>query len=312
MACPAGYTIKDLDLSSGQTQDQENDNSEKTLPMVTLYPPTAEPKILLDLMPEPIIGLLSGQPAIMMQWLKYGLARGSVEHSNFGERVLRRGIETGRYMTAAVYGTYEEKAAITSLVHKYHSRVRGKADEQGPDYMADDPELHRWTAATLFWAFSTVYEMVFKPMPREWHERLMQECSIFATSLRMPTEMWFTKLDDFWEYWNHNVATLEVTDWARRLMKQLLWPKVPLLLAPASAWINNYMRSFTIQMLPDRIREGYGLSKTPLKTRIYKLRKMHTRATARMTPKPLRQAMKPLMLMDMRRSAARIQKRGTW
>ena len=70
--------------------------------------------------------------------------------------------------------------------------------------------LHRWTAATLFWAFSQVYEMVFKPMPREWHERLMQECSIFATSLRMPTEMWFTKLDDFWAYWNHNVATLEV------------------------------------------------------------------------------------------------------
>jgi len=53
--------------------------------------------------------------------------------------------------------------------------------------------------------------MVFKPMPREWHERLMQECSIFATSLRMPTEMWFTKLEDFWAYWNHNVETLEVS-----------------------------------------------------------------------------------------------------
>lgn len=73
-----------------------------------------------------------------------------------------------------------------------------------------DIYFDRWTAATLFWAFSQVYEMVFGPKPREWHERLMQECSIFATSLRMPTEMWFTDLDDFWAYWNHNVATLEV------------------------------------------------------------------------------------------------------
>jgi uncharacterized protein (DUF2236 family) len=310
MTCPAGYTWKDLEeMSREKVSDAD---SEKTLPTVTLYPPTAEPKILLDIMPEPIVGMLSGQFAIMMQWLKYGLARGSVEHSNFGARVLQRGIETGRYMTVTIYGTREEKEAITGLVHKYHSRVKGKADEQGPDYMADDPELHRWTAATLFVAFSRVYEMIFKPMPREWHERLMQECSIFATSLRMPTEMWFTKLEDFWAYWDYNVATLEVTDWARELMVQLLWPKVPLVIAPASAWINNYMRSFTIQLLPDRIREGYGLKKTPFKTNVYKFRKMHTRATARMTPKFIRHSMKPLMLRDMRKSAERIQKRGKW
>jgi uncharacterized protein (DUF2236 family) len=139
--------MKDLEELN---EKQSDTDSEKTLPMVTLYPPTAEPKILLDLMPEPIIGLLSGQFAIMMQWLKYGLARGSVEHSNFGARVLQRGIETGRYMTVTIYGTYEEKAAITGLVHKYHSRVKGKADEQGPDYMADDPELHRSAQLRLF------------------------------------------------------------------------------------------------------------------------------------------------------------------
>ena len=95
-------------------------------------------------------------------------------------------------------------------------------------------------------------------------------------------------------------------------MGHLLWPKVPLLMSPASAWINNYMRSFTIQMLPDRIREGYGLKKTPFKTNVFRLRRMHTRATARMTPKAIRHSMKPFMLWDMRQSAKRIQKKGKW
>ena len=141
--------MKDLEELQARDEKTSDIDSEKTLPMITLYPPTAEPKILLDIMPEPIIGMLSGQAAIMMQWLKYGLARGSVEHSDFASRVLQRGIETGRYMTVTIYGTYEEKKAITGLVHKYHSRVKGKADEQGPAYMADDPELHRYSHARL-------------------------------------------------------------------------------------------------------------------------------------------------------------------
>jgi len=93
-------------------------------------------------------------------------------------------------------------------------------------------------------------------------------------------------------------------------MKALLWPKVPLWIAPASAWIGNYVRTFTIYMLPDRIREGYGLEKSSMA--VYNFRKMHTRASARMTPKSVRQAMKPLMLRDMRKSAKNIQTKGRW
>jgi uncharacterized protein (DUF2236 family) len=65
-------------------------------------------------------------------------------------------------------------------------------------------------------------------------------------------------------------------------------------------------------MLPDRIREGYGLQKTSFKTSVFKVRRAHTRATARMTPKAVRHAMKPLMLRDMRQSAKKIQTKGKW
>jgi hypothetical protein len=51
MACPAGYTLKDLEDLQAQDEKHSDSDSEKKLPMLTLYPPTAEPKILLDIMP---------------------------------------------------------------------------------------------------------------------------------------------------------------------------------------------------------------------------------------------------------------------
>lgn len=41
----------------------------------------------------------------------------------------------------------------------------------------------------------------------------MKECSILATSLHMPAEMWFDNLEDIWAYWNHNIDTLEVVSY---------------------------------------------------------------------------------------------------
>ena len=133
------------------------------------------------------------------------------DHSDFGSRVFQRVITTIRYLNTVVYGTPAQATSITRLIHKYHSRVKGSGDDLGPAYYADDPELHRWTAATLYVAFAQVYELIFRPQSKEWHMQLMKECSVFATSLRMPTSMWFDNLEDFWAYWDGNIRTLEVT-----------------------------------------------------------------------------------------------------
>ena len=86
MACPAGYGRSLPPPTEDESGKQAIDSSsEKTavatteLPPVTLYPPAAEPDILKrQIMPEPIVLMISGEYAILYQWLKYGLARGSV------------------------------------------------------------------------------------------------------------------------------------------------------------------------------------------------------------------------------------------
>jgi uncharacterized protein (DUF2236 family) len=173
------------------------------------------------------IYLLGGQFAILCQFAHPGLAEGSFKHSNFAYRILNRLQTTARFMNAAVYGTQQEKEAIFSVVHRAHADVKGEG------YYADDPELHKWTAATLFVSLITVHETFFGKVSRERQDVLYKEAAVYGTSLRMPPEMWPATLDEFWAYWNHNIETLVITDWARSLARDLLYPKnLPLWLRP--------------------------------------------------------------------------------
>lgn len=84
---------------------------------------------------------------------------------------------------------------------------------------------------------------------------LFKESAIFATSLRMPSDMWPDTYEDFQEYWNHNVENLEVTDWARGLARDLTYPRgIPVFLRPALP----VSRLLMAHWLPERMRREYG------------------------------------------------------
>jgi uncharacterized protein (DUF2236 family) len=84
----------------------------------------------------------------------------------------------------AVHGTREEKSAITSVIHRSHAGVKGDG------YFADDPELRKWTASTLFMALIVVHETFIGKLSNATKHILFRESAIFATSLRMPLDMW--------------------------------------------------------------------------------------------------------------------------
>ena len=140
MACPMGFTADDM---ARMIRDQsEKERVEARFGHIHVFDTIAEP-IQLRKIAKEIIYLTGGQYAILLQWMHPGLARGSVEHSDFNYRLLERLETTSRFLNACVFGTELEKKAIFSVIHKKHAVVKGE------DYYADDPELHRWTAATL-------------------------------------------------------------------------------------------------------------------------------------------------------------------
>lgn len=240
-----------------QTEDLNSQVEPLAPPKVAMYPSVAEPKELKELMKENIL-ILSGQFAILCQFAHPRLAMGAYKHSNFAENMAKRLRNTTNYLFATVYGTPGEKEAIASVIHRFHSHVKGDG------YYADDPELHKWTAATVLVGYIIVYETFLGKIPPEKMQALFKEAAVFATSLRMPPEMWPETLEDFWKYWNYNINTLEVTDMGRSLGQSLLHPvKLPLLLKVGSP----LARLLTIHFLPERLAKEYGLEETRERTK---------------------------------------------
>ena len=269
---------------------------------VPIYDPVAEPEYLRELLTENIY-LFSGQVAILCQFAHPALAKGTYNHSNFAGRIPNRLENTMRFMTAAAFGTREEKEAVFAIIHRYHARVKGDG------YDANDPELHKWTAATLFVAFVLVHETFFGELPREKLEALFKEYAIFGTSLRMPPEMWPATLDEFWEYWNHNIATLEVTDMARQLSRDLLYPvELPLWMRVTSP----LARLVTVNLLPERLAREYDLQPTMLSRLQYQATVRTIRIAYFSLPLYMRQTLHQQSKEDLQKAVARIKKTGHW
>lgn len=267
-----------------------------------IYDTIAEPEQMKNFFIENIY-LLSGQLAILCQFANPALAKGSYNHSSFATRIPNRLENTTRFMTAAAFGTREEKEAVFSVIHKYHARVKGD------DYDANDPELHKWTAATLFASFVVVHETFFGELPRETLETLCKEFAVFGTSLKMPPEMWPATLDEFWEYWNHNLETLEVTDMARKLSRDLLWPvDLPLWMRVTTP----LARLVTINILPERLAREYELQPTLL-SRLQFQATVHTlRLAYPNLPDHMRHNLHEQSMEDLKRAVKRIQSKGHW
>lgn len=284
----------------------EASGARNRLNSVHIFDTIEDPAVLRELIVDDIY-LLGGQFAILCQFAHPGIARGTVGHSTFASRIPERLRNTARFLNASVFGTEREKRAIFSVIHKYHARVHGEVG--GTRYDANDPELHLWTAATLFVSLVVVHEALFGKLGRARTEAMYRESAVFGTSLRMPPEMWPKTLDDFWAYWDHMIATLEVTPEAKKLSRELLWPKnLPWnmqVLIPLS-------RVVTKQLLPPRLRREYDLEPSTLDWIQYQAAVSGLSYLYPYLPASLRSRRHNMYMEDLKAAVARVEKTGHW
>ncbi|KAL5344023.1 hypothetical protein BJX70DRAFT_6549 [Aspergillus crustosus] len=273
-------------------------------PIIESQPlPAPHPTPFLKSVVENDIYLLGGQYAILAQFAHPALAKGSFRHSSFASRIPQRLRNTARFLNAAVCGTSDEKNAIFGVIHRYHARVKGD------DYTADDPELHKWTAATLFVSIVLVRETFFGKMGREELQGLLGECSVFGTSLRMRAEMWPDTIEEFWKYWDYNVATLEVSDMARSLAQDLLYPKnLPMSMAATLP----VARLVTVNWLPDRLAREYNLQPGLASQAAYVAFVAWIRTVYPVLPKAVRGRRHREYMEDLKSAVLKIQETGHW
>jgi uncharacterized protein (DUF2236 family) len=201
-----------------------------------------------------VVLLLGAGRALLMQLAHPAVAAAVVEHSGFPDDALGRLIRTMDTTFAITFGDSEQSRVAAARVNAVHERVHSDA------YDALDPRLLLWVHATLVDSALLVHDRfvgTLSPAEREGYYREMKRQ---ATVLRVPPSILPRTLGAFDRYVRAETARLEVTDAARRLAKDILSPPFPLPLRPAATAFGLV----TASLLPEPLREGYGLPRRSL------------------------------------------------
>lgn len=203
--------------------------------------------------------LLGGGRALLMQVAHPLVAAGVAAHSGFRADPYARLWATLDAMLTLTFGDSTQARAAAERVNAVHARVRGVTLE-GEAYRALDPELLRWVHATIVDSALVAHERLVGPVPEALATRYHQEMKQVAGALRLPATRVPGTLGQLRAYVGASVAELEVSAEARAIGKEVLHPPVPLWLRPAA----GAFRLITIELLPPRLRDGFGLSIPPV------------------------------------------------
>jgi uncharacterized protein (DUF2236 family) len=202
--------------------------------------------------------------AILLQVADPRVGHGVAEHSNFVDRPQDRLVATLTYVYAIVYGTDSQVAAVRRAVNRAHAPVRKPVDGSSAGYSAFDAASQLWVVATLYNTAVTVYQHVLGSLDDETADRMYRDYARLGTALQLPPEMWPEDRDSFAEYWNRQVASLRPDEKARKIARDLLYPsRGPLLMR----LLMPLARLLTVGLLPEHLREGFGLEWGPAHVR---------------------------------------------
>jgi uncharacterized protein (DUF2236 family) len=217
--------------------------------------------------------------AILLQVAHPLVGRGVAEHSRFADDPLARLRGTMNYVYGVTFGTPEEAEWIAAHVGRVHRHV------VGPGYSADDPELQRWVAATLYDSARQIYQLVCGPMSTADKEELCRDVRRMATALGCPAELWPGSVAEFDAYWDGQVGALVVGDDARRIFRDLMYNRtLPWYLRA----LQPTNRLVTAGLLPPSVREAYGFAWNRRRAGLFRVAIGTTRVAYRFVPGALR------------------------
>ncbi|WP_066517966.1 oxygenase MpaB family protein [Curtobacterium ammoniigenes] len=191
--------------------------------------------------------VLGGGAAILLQIADPVVAAGVDRHSDFAHRPQQRLVHTLMYVYAVVLGDAVDSARAAAFVERAHQPVVG----------ANDEDRQLWVAATLYFAALRVQGAIFGSIDRETAAVALGRYAPLGTALHLPASRWPSSPAEFEAYWEHALARLTVTEEARRVARDLLFPRF------APAWIRAVMpmvRVITVGLLPDSVRTAYGFA----------------------------------------------------
>ncbi len=229
--------------------------------------------------------------AILLQIAHPKVAGGVAEHSAFTTDRwgrLRRLHRTLSAMLALTFGSEEEAAGSAARINAIHDRVHGRLPDSagGASYSAHDPELLTWVHATLIESFLLTYRHFVGPVTPADADRYCEEAAGIEPALGIPPGRLPRTERQLRAYLDAMLAggSIEVTDAARRLSREIIRPPAPALVRPA-LWLGALP---AIGLLPPAIRSAYGFPWDERRARALRALAAATRASLPLVPPPLR------------------------
>lgn len=196
--------------------------------------------------------LLGAGTALLLQLAHPSIAQGVHEHSEYESHPLARLFGTLFAVNTVVFGSRAEADQIGAAITGVHERVTGDG------YRALDPELLCWVNATLLGCAVPLYERIIRPFSEAERNELARDSRLVGAVFGCPIETQPSSWSEFEAYWAETVASLTVSDTARRVAGSLLAGH-GLPLRPAWGPPLTVSRAVTAATLPPPIRDGYGL-----------------------------------------------------
>ncbi len=237
-----------------------------------------------------MILLLGGGRALLMQLAHPKVAAGVGNHSQFQEDPIGRLQRTMNTMWLIVFDEWDQAQTALRRVKEVHCRVEGttrdgEALPSGTPYAARDPELLLWVHATLVDSAIRVYELLVHSLSREQKIEYYEETKRLAHLFDVPESLMPVSLEAFERYMSQMIGggAISVGASARAMAQEILYPRPWVLKmgGPLFAFI-------TAGLLPEKLRDGYGLAWNEPRERIFRLLTASLRTFHPLLPAPIR------------------------
>ncbi len=239
------------------------------------------------------IVMLGGARAVLMQLAHPLIAIAVSAHSSYMTDPFGRAERTFLLGELLTFGSIEKAHLAARTINRLHLAVHGTlpidagAFTKGTPYDARDPELLLWVHATLVDTMLLCYPLFIGPLTPVEQETYYQESKKGAHLLGLPPEKMPGTVDDLREYVQDMVHSNRIvaTPQARQLAHQVLFPPVPTVLRP----IMHLNQQLTCALLPQPVREIYGLQWGAARQHIFELSVWTIRAILPRLPMYLRE-----------------------
>jgi uncharacterized protein (DUF2236 family) len=238
-------------------------------PRAGIYGPASK---VWEIQREGILFLGAGKASLLQlahPWVAHGVDQYSATRSDPMGRFRR----TFENVFGIMFGELDRVLIASRRVHAIHSHIEGQVREdvgafrKGSRYEANDEDALLWVHATLVETAIQVYDLVVRPLDLAERDRYYQESKrfarLFGISDRTLPEDWVA----FTAYYERMVASnvVRAGSPARDIAGFLFRSPSPVY-TPLFGWL----RVMTAGLLPERVRDDFGLSFGDRERRIYR------------------------------------------